>query len=661
MKFRRCIALVLALVLTALCLPPLQDAAYAAPAYTIHVDLTNQITTVYRNGNETDSGVVRQMLCSTGASGTPTPTGTFTMPAKRYSSERKEWYYFPEFNCYAKYASRIVNGILFHSVLYSAKKVGPTSTSVNALGSTASHGCIRLRVPDAKWIAENCPQGTQVKIYYSGQRDSVLRGFLKKNSFSIDDMPYADYINAEVTLSSGSSGRKVRELQTRLTELGYSCGAIDGSFGAATQNAVIAYQTANRLPQNGKVTPEVWNHIFTAPIPGREVWQLGTSGTAVSEIQTALKDLHFYSGEITGSYDAATRDAVTAYQKAFTGEADGKVTLALKGSLAEHAARVKAQFGDAAYKLNATEVKGHIVQIKVAKRLHMREEASLSSKSLGLLDNGTVVTVLGREGSWTQIGCNGKTGYVMNSYLKYTETSTIVYDYIADPDQPAPDASMTPAQPTAEPTAEPSAEPTAEPTAAPTVEPTPEPTATPEPTPAPIATATVRQIKSYLSLRKSASSSSGVIARLYSGTKLNVLEEGEKWTKVQYGDKTGYVSNAYITIARPNQPTPEPTATPEPTPAPALIAEATVDQIKSYLSLRKTASSKASVIARLYSGAKLGVLEVGDVWAKVLYGDKLGYVDTRYISIQYPATPAPTAEPTLQPTVEPTAAPELAA
>ena len=649
MKFKRCMALVLALILTAFCLPQMQEAAHAAPAYTIHVDLTNQITTVYLNGNETDSGVVRQMICSTGAAGTPTPTGTFTMPAKRYSSERKEWYYFPEFNCYAKYASRIVNGILFHSVLYSAKKVGPTSTSVNALGSTASHGCIRLRVPDAKWIAENCPQGTQVKIYYSGQRDSVLRGFLKKNSFSIDDMSYADYINAEVTLSSGNSGRKVRELQTRLTELGYSCGAIDGSFGSATQNAVLAYQAANRLPQNGKVTPELWNHIFTAPIPGREVWQLGTSGTAVSEIQTALKDLYFYSGAITGNYDAETRDAVSAYQKAFGSEVSGKVTLAFKGSLSEHAARVKAQFGDAAYKLNTTEVKGHIVQIKVAKRLHLREEASISSKSLGLLDNGTVVNVLGEAGSWMKIGCNGKVGFVMKNNLKYIETTTIVYDYIADPAQPAPEASMNPAQPTAEPTAEP--------TAAPTAEPTPEPTA--QPTPEPIATATVNQIKSYLSLRKTASNSASVVARLYSGAKLNVLEEGAGWTKVQYGDKVGYVSTAYITISRPNQPTLAPTATPEPTPAPELIAEATVDQIKSYLSMRKTASSKASVIARLYSGNKLGVLEVGDVWIKVIYNDKIGYVDARYISIQYPATPAPTAEPT--PAAEPTAAPDLAA
>ena len=37
--------------------------------------------------------------------------------------------------------------------------------SVWALGQKASHGCIRLRVEDAKWIYQNCESGTVVVIY----------------------------------------------------------------------------------------------------------------------------------------------------------------------------------------------------------------------------------------------------------------------------------------------------------------------------------------------------------------------------------------------------------------------------------------------------------------------------------------------------------------
>jgi len=56
---------------------------------------------------------------------------------------------------------------MFHSVLYSEKD---TSTlregSVYALGSPASHGCIRLSVKNAKWLFEHCKRGTVVIVIY---------------------------------------------------------------------------------------------------------------------------------------------------------------------------------------------------------------------------------------------------------------------------------------------------------------------------------------------------------------------------------------------------------------------------------------------------------------------------------------------------------------
>ena len=106
-------------VLTMLFLSALTLSASASSPYYIEVDITNQIVTVYRNGDTSQSGIVRQMVCSTGKSSTPTPRGTFTMPKKSRSSERTEWYRFS--NCWGKYATRIHGSYLFHSYLFSKK------------------------------------------------------------------------------------------------------------------------------------------------------------------------------------------------------------------------------------------------------------------------------------------------------------------------------------------------------------------------------------------------------------------------------------------------------------------------------------------------------------------------------------------------------------
>ena len=63
-------ALLSVLLLTAACLPVLEQTAHAAAAYYIQVDLTNQIVTVYQNGNVTNEGIVRQMICSSGTAAT---------------------------------------------------------------------------------------------------------------------------------------------------------------------------------------------------------------------------------------------------------------------------------------------------------------------------------------------------------------------------------------------------------------------------------------------------------------------------------------------------------------------------------------------------------------------------------------------------------------
>lgn len=129
--------------------------------YLIKVNRYHNTITVYQR-NETGEYTlpVKAIVCSVGQKGTETVLGTFTTKGKyRWKALMGD--------VWGQYSTRIVGGILFHSVYY-YEQGNPASLArkeYNKLGSSASHGCIRLTVRDAKWIYDNCPVGTTVIIY----------------------------------------------------------------------------------------------------------------------------------------------------------------------------------------------------------------------------------------------------------------------------------------------------------------------------------------------------------------------------------------------------------------------------------------------------------------------------------------------------------------
>lgn len=129
-------------------------------AYKIIIDVSDQRVYVYQWNGSDYSTYVGEMICSTGLKATPTPLGTYQAAGPTGDGE---WYWFKEFKCYAKWATRIVGGILFHSVTYSRGKVR-NQTAARKLGKRASHGCIRLKEEHAQWIYENCTPGTTVVV-----------------------------------------------------------------------------------------------------------------------------------------------------------------------------------------------------------------------------------------------------------------------------------------------------------------------------------------------------------------------------------------------------------------------------------------------------------------------------------------------------------------
>lgn len=128
--------------------------------YYIKVNNTMNTVTIYtkdENGNYTVP--VKAMVCSTGE---VTPKNSKYQLKSRWPWRRL----FGEVN--GQYATHIVDDILFHSVPYLEQDKSTLEYwEYDKLGTTASAGCIRLTVQDAKWIYDNCPRGTWVEFYSS--------------------------------------------------------------------------------------------------------------------------------------------------------------------------------------------------------------------------------------------------------------------------------------------------------------------------------------------------------------------------------------------------------------------------------------------------------------------------------------------------------------
>lgn len=93
------------------------------------------------------------MPCSVGKSSTPTVTGTFTIKNRGSSfGHGYTAYWWTQF--YGDY--------LFHSILYYE---GTMTVMDGTLGGHVSHGCVRLRYEDAKWLHDTIPSGTYVTVY----------------------------------------------------------------------------------------------------------------------------------------------------------------------------------------------------------------------------------------------------------------------------------------------------------------------------------------------------------------------------------------------------------------------------------------------------------------------------------------------------------------
>ena len=192
------------------------------------------------------------------------------------------WCVFPKWgNSYARYWTRINSNIAFHSVIYTAVSLDAMKTSsYKALGTRASHGCIRLTVQDAKWVYDNIGEGTVVSIREDLPSDPELRKALqlpnlkKGTSIPVETpvpTPEPEYRADEAPvlgnrqLKKNTDSPEVFWVQNRLKELGYYNGYIGGVMLDGTVKAVKQFQKDNRLYQSGKVTQQLIDLMAEKP------------------------------------------------------------------------------------------------------------------------------------------------------------------------------------------------------------------------------------------------------------------------------------------------------------------------------------------------------------------------------------------------------------
>ncbi len=263
--------------------------------------------------------------------------------------------------------------------------------------------------------------------------------------------------------------------------------------------------------------------------------------------------------------------------------------------------------------------------------LNMRSQPTTGSSVVRQIPKGTRVGVISQDGSWSRISYDGKTGYVMSSYLrmegsdapevtgKYARVTTVsgslnlretpsanarvllgipqgtVLEVLSHADGWAKVSyggstgyvmdkylTFTDDAPQQE-------------------------------APATGKTATVNTGGGSLNLREMARSDARVLLSIPDGAQVELLIQGSAWCKIAYNGTTGYVVTRYLDL-------------------PAQSAGVWyVNTVSGGLNLRETASADARVLLSIPKGTAVTMLEEGSEWCYIQYNDNIGYVMTKFL------------------------------
>ncbi|MCA0170441.1 peptidoglycan-binding protein [Bacillus sp. RAR_GA_16] len=128
-------------------------------------------------------------------------------------------------------------------------------------------------------------------------------------------------------LTVGSRGSAVTNLQQMLKDRGYYSYNIDGIFGSITQKAVKEFQSIVGLPVTGVADDKTIDALKSrSSQETATVLKVGSTGSAVTELQNKLKKAGTFHAEATGYFGPVTEKAVKDFQKAKKLQVTGTAT-----------------------------------------------------------------------------------------------------------------------------------------------------------------------------------------------------------------------------------------------------------------------------------------------------------------------------------------------
>lgn len=197
---------------------------------------------------------------------------------------------------------------------------------------------------------------------FGSKTEDALKVFQKRNGLTQDgiasqdlqlklyeDTPkdtrgYRQYVRtvppvAGAVIREKSKGEPVTKLQTRLKELGYYEGEPTGVCDENTVAAIKLFEGKHGLVADGEMSAADQQVLYGATAmeasvvvtpsptptvqPPTKTLRPGDKDEEVKLLQQRLKDLGYYTGNITGVYNDATTEAVKAFQKKSSLEQDG--------------------------------------------------------------------------------------------------------------------------------------------------------------------------------------------------------------------------------------------------------------------------------------------------------------------------------------------------
>lgn len=252
------------------------------------------------------------------------------------------------------------------------------------------------------------------------------------------------------TVKNGSEGADAKTVQTRLKELGYYQGKVDGKFGRASMNALKNFQTNNGLKADGVAGKNTYEKLFSAaavpyavaetatPAPGEIpktsssattesiVWKTlrsGDSGTEVKQLQENLIQMGYLSGKPDGKYGQGTVEAVKAFQKANNLTSDGTAGPATLKAVYSGTAKTTEKPADSAAAISGTLKRGSTGTDVKTLQTKLIELGFLTGKADGVFGRKTSAAVMAFQKA-NKLKADGVAGTKTLAQLEKSEASS---------------------------------------------------------------------------------------------------------------------------------------------------------------------------------------------------------------------------------------------